>query len=836
MSKARTLKGFTSWMLALLGLGMAVCGQLVPSEVHAATPRMQTFRAKTLLPYFSGQRFRVLHSALRFKRCAQAQRLVHSFQLQKRTVARVMIGRCYMLRRQYKKARTWLLPVRLKLPLIRDYIQFWIAETYRKEKMKEEAVRFYKRVPRHSLLYYSARLHAGKLLFKKRDFSGTVRVLRPRSWRYAVPAIWWLSLRAATRSKKHVDKKLTTWLARRIWSRAPASQEAKNVVRWRRARKVFFRISVADRVRRARRLNRMYDYRKALKALRRVRIARSAPQKMRCQFYYARGYAWFRRRSYSPAIRDLRQARKACRGQGRLDVRSLYRLGQAYRRRGRDEDAARILRELAKRFPGSFLADDALFMIADRADRRGKKELAKRVYSEMMRRFPSGDMVSVARWRLSYQSYRKGMWKKAIRRFKTLIRYNARSKYAPRAHYYLARAYEKQAFSRARTFRKKRLKRAVKVYKQLIERHPMHYYSFLALMRMQRRTRKRWKIWRVPLRSFLKKEVSRTVWKRPLSKSRRWQYLPWGPLPHRPPNNRELTQMFDGAKAPFLHRARYRKGRMLYRMGFRKAAGLEWVRLRKCHVFFPKQKKRKRRWGCGRRGDPGALVLALHFHIAEQYYHANWTFRARGIPAGRMRMSKAFIRNWYLAYPQPFRKIVDPAVAVDGVDRGMVYGIMREESAFRTETRSWANAHGLMQFILPTARSTARTLWPRRRITAADLYKPKIGIRLGVRHLLQLYRMLRKQYPLMAGAYNAGPGWVRRWLRRYKTLQFDEWNDAVSIKETRRYIQRVMQSFSIYRLLYHPRRKRWVPAPFSPYARPSRIMATSPLLRKRRRR
>lgn len=799
-----------------------------PSSAQAAST---SFRWQTMLPYLTGKQYRKLRSHLAYRRCEQASSETIRLRLSGvyKEAAMIRVGRCFLSRRQGEQARAVFRKVRFRL--LQDYLAFWIGESYKHERKVAKASRSFQRVPGRSLLYRAARLRAAKLWLKENKPKKALAVLRPSAWKSSSPEIWWVGMQAAMKlrdkrgrlSKR--GKRLLQVLGRRLWSREPSSEQGKKLKRWIRQRRVRLRLTVGDKVRRAMTLTRIYDYRKALNTLRRVRLPKKAAKKLRCQFYYTRGYAWFRRRSYARAVLDLKKARVACRGDRRLDVRSLYRLGQAYRRRGWDKASARYLRELARRFPNHFLADDALFMIADRHDSRGRKQQARRVYKEMVRKFAKGDMVRVARWRVAFQSYKQGKWEQAIAQFKLLIRSNRYSKYSIRASYYHARAYEKWQWSLPRAKRKKMKQKAIALYHRVVKRYPMHYYSFLALARLHKRTGKRWRIWRAPLKKFLSAKGRASLPKQPPAGKKWVAYLPWGPLPHRAPNDRELLQMFDGAKASYLSHPAYRKGRALYRLGMKEEAGEEWLRVRKCRILFGKKaKKRKRRWGCGRRGDPGAELLALHFHLSESYYQANWAYRGRGVAAGKMRLNAYTVRKWYLGYPQPWAPIVDAGVKIDKVDRSMVYAIMREESAFRPETRSWANAYGLMQFILPTARSTARTLWPRRRITPEDLFQPKVVIRLGVRHLLQLYNIFG-QYPLMAGAYNAGPRWVNRWLKRSRRLVFDEWNEAISIKQTRRYVRRVMQSFAIYRLLYLPRRKRWQPAPFSPHKRPAKLVA-----------
>jgi soluble lytic murein transglycosylase len=162
----------------------------------------------------------------------------------------------------------------------------------------------------------------------------------------------------------------------------------------------------------------------------------------------------------------------------------------------------------------------------------------------------------------------------------------------------------------------------------------------------------------------------------------------------------------------------------------------------------------------------------------------------------------AWAEAWRLAYPEPYQKIVQREATKNAVDPQLIYAIMREESAFDPDAESPADAHGLMQLIVPTAKDAARPLglpYDRK-----ALRKPEVNITLGVRTLAK-YAAHFPQNPLLAiPAYNAGPGNPRRWLKERPTTDFDIWVDSIPFVETRRYTKRVLASRGTYALLYAP--------------------------------
>lgn len=149
------------------------------------------------------------------------------------------------------------------------------------------------------------------------------------------------------------------------------------------------------------------------------------------------------------------------------------------------------------------------------------------------------------------------------------------------------------------------------------------------------------------------------------------------------------------------------------------------------------------------------------------------------------------------AYPSAFN-----AVEAD-VEKALLLAVARQESAFQVGARSVANARGLMQVLPSTAKFVARRermQYDQQKLSTDAAY----NVSIGSRYLAGLLEDYDQSYPLALAAYNAGPGRVRRWLRRYGDPRQGEiamldWLELIPINETRNYVQRVLEGVAIYR-------------------------------------
>ena len=141
------------------------------------------------------------------------------------------------------------------------------------------------------------------------------------------------------------------------------------------------------------------------------------------------------------------------------------------------------------------------------------------------------------------------------------------------------------------------------------------------------------------------------------------------------------------------------------------------------------------------------------------------------------------------------------------LEKPLVFAVIRQESAFLTDARSHAGARGLMQLMPRTARTVAKRLkirYSRQRLTT----DPAFNLKLGQTYLAKVIDTFDGSYVLALSAYNAGPARARQWIKlngdpRDPTVNVVDWIEMIPIRETRNYVQRVLEGLQVYRQRLH---------------------------------
>lgn len=157
-------------------------------------------------------------------------------------------------------------------------------------------------------------------------------------------------------------------------------------------------------------------------------------------------------------------------------------------------------------------------------------------------------------------------------------------------------------------------------------------------------------------------------------------------------------------------------------------------------------------------------------------------------------------RAWRLAYPKAFEAEVKAAAEAHDIDPLLLLSIMRSESSFRPTARSPVGARGLMQLMPATAKRIGKVA-AGGRPHAGRYGEPASNVWLGAWYLKQLLGRYDGQVALAAGAYNAGPGAMDRWLESGRQLELDTFVETISYRETRLYVRKVLETYQIYRRL-----------------------------------
>jgi len=154
---------------------------------------------------------------------------------------------------------------------------------------------------------------------------------------------------------------------------------------------------------------------------------------------------------------------------------------------------------------------------------------------------------------------------------------------------------------------------------------------------------------------------------------------------------------------------------------------------------------------------------------------------------------------WLASYSIPFEDSIRKWSAQAGVDPMLVAGLIRQESAFDPESRSGANAIGLMQLLPKTGRRIAKQL--KIRYSQAKLFDPDYNIRLGTAYLAGLQKDFGSVESALA-AYNGGEDRVAFWTAGQNYRDLPEFVDSIPFTETREYVEIVTRNAAIYRRLY----------------------------------
>lgn len=144
-----------------------------------------------------------------------------------------------------------------------------------------------------------------------------------------------------------------------------------------------------------------------------------------------------------------------------------------------------------------------------------------------------------------------------------------------------------------------------------------------------------------------------------------------------------------------------------------------------------------------------------------------------------------------LRYPRPYAASVEYAAKESEVSGDWLYAIMRQESLFRKDAVSRADARGLMQMQPATAVAVARR-WHLPAPSRDDLFEPAVSLRLGARYVRELLDKYRGQLAPSLAAYNAGPMSVSRWLPG-DPMDAEVWIENIPYTETRGYIQHIVE-------------------------------------------
>ncbi len=199
-----------------------------------------------------------------------------------------------------------------------------------------------------------------------------------------------------------------------------------------------------------------------------------------------------------------------------------------------------------------------------------------------------------------------------------------------------------------------------------------------------------------------------------------------------------------------------------------------------------------------------AELMRLPFKQDKDLYRAVLSYASHvGLPGIALRlgnMVQASKDKYYDSAMYP----ISPWSPEDGykLDPALVHAVIRQESRFNLNAKSYSGALGLMQVMPKTAEYVAKMKHYPTDMNTQTLRMPAANMKVGQDYLDYL---LNGQYVKgnvvdLLVAYNAGPGNLLKWRGRMKgntdPLLFIE---TLPVQETRDYVEHVLSNYWIYR-------------------------------------
>jgi soluble lytic murein transglycosylase len=184
--------------------------------------------------------------------------------------------------------------------------------------------------------------------------------------------------------------------------------------------------------------------------------------------------------------------------------------------------------------------------------------------------------------------------------------------------------------------------------------------------------------------------------------------------------------------------------------------------------------------------EPAVKVQAAHLAAA-------WGWYAQSIATLAQAGEWNDVR---LRYPRPYSAAIAQASALTQLPSDWILAVIRQESLFRKDAVSRADARGLMQMRPATAAALARR-WHLPATGQDTLFDPAAAVTLGAAYLREMLDRYGGQLGPSLAAYNAGPAPVARWLPAHP-MDADVWIENIAYGETRDYLQRIFEHIVAY--------------------------------------
>ncbi|MBI5078927.1 tetratricopeptide repeat protein [Candidatus Saganbacteria bacterium] len=478
------------------------------------------------------------------------------------------------------------------------------------------------------------------------------------------------------------------------------------------------------------------------------------------------GRAEMQTSKFSSAIPDLEHA-------SRFDGRAYYYLGLAHGRRGNFDRAIASLQKVVARYPNSSLADETSYWIAYYQEAKGDTAGALASYYDFIASYPYSKAISAAIWRLGRAYYWGGDFKNAAA-YLHLAQLYPPGENTPRCYFFEAKALERIG-SHAQ---------AIETYKKLAGRFDHAYYGYRAQEKLAGGG--------IP--SFPEGPLNSEDFSEALSSLNNNQ----------PENLSAIMEIWEQVNSDTLQNENSREARIhlekykgLIALGLGNYAADEARYL--VNITSDKEKESAQT----KLGE--MLTLSGNYHLPLRF--ADRKVKAAVLAGKPQSLPK---KLWQMAYPRAYWKYAESKADRFGIDPYLVLAVIREESRFNPKATSRSRARGLMQIMPRTGRGIAQNL-KLSHYRTKRLYEPFLNVEMGTYYLSNLIRNFSNNAYLALAGYNGGPNRIKKYVNSWyngntNLVDIDEFVESIPSRETRLYVQKVMESYFEYKRLYERKR------------------------------
>ena len=179
-----------------------------------------------------------------------------------------------------------------------------------------------------------------------------------------------------------------------------------------------------------------------------------------------------------------------------------------------------------------------------------------------------------------------------------------------------------------------------------------------------------------------------------------------------------------------------------------------------------------------------------------------WYLEQRTSPEERQQWEalRQTSQYWQSLFPIPYEDSIFKWAKYRQLNPLLVTSLIRQESRFEKEIRSFAGALGLMQVMPATGKEAAKNIG----LANYSLTNPEDNINIGTYYLDFTHKTYNNNSMLAVASYNAGPGNVAKWVSRYGLKDFDEFVEKIPFRETKGYVVSVFENYWNYMRIYDP--------------------------------